>query len=75
MQAQELYEYRVILSHDEETGHVVAEVPALGIADFGDNAEQALQSIQEMIAFHIECLIEDGKPVPEETSSEAGHRP
>ena len=64
MQTQNLYRYRVVLSFDAETGQAIAVVPALDIADCGVDASVALRSVQEMIAFHLECLILDGKPVP-----------
>ncbi|MBI4234645.1 MAG: type II toxin-antitoxin system HicB family antitoxin [Chloroflexi bacterium] len=68
----EFYEFRVVLSRDAETGHIVAEVPALDIADYGADAEEALQHIQEMLAFHLECLFEEGQPIPTEPSNEEG---
>ena len=64
MQTQNLYRYRVVLSHNAETGQTTAEVPALDITDCGVDASEALSSVQEMIAFHLECLILEGKPVP-----------
>ena len=36
----------------------------MDIADCGVDASVALRSVQEMIAFHLECLILEGKPVP-----------
>ena len=63
-QTQDIYRYRVVLSYDSETGQTIAEVPALDIADCGADASEALSSVQEMIAFHLECLTLEGKPVP-----------
>ena len=64
MYTKNLYRYRVVLSCDSETGQTIAEVLALDIADCGVDASVALRSVQEMIAFHLECLILEGKPVP-----------
>ena len=72
MQMQNLYRYRVLLSHDSQTGETIAEVPALDIADCGTDASEALSKVQEMIAFHLECLTLEGKPVPSEESYEEG---
>ena len=72
MQTEYLYRYRVVLSYDSETGQTIAEVPALDIVDCGADASEALSSVQEMIAFHLECLILEGKPVPSEESHEEG---
>ncbi len=72
MQEQDVYRYRVILSHDAETGQCVAEVPALDIADYGADSAEALSSVQEMIAFHLECLALEGDEIPREQSREDG---
>ena len=63
---QELFEYKVVLSRDEETENFDVKVPALGIADFGSTVEEALQHIQDMIIFHLECLVEEGESIPKE---------
>ena len=72
MQTQDLYRYRVVLSYDDETGQTIAEVPALDIADYGADSAEALRSVQEMILFHLECLILDGEEIPREESQEEG---
>ena len=72
MQTEDLYRYRVVLSYDSETGQTIAEVPALDIVDYGADASEALSSVQEMIAFHLERLALEGKPVPSEESHEEG---
>ena len=64
MQTQDVYRYRVVLSYDSDTGQTIAEVPALSIADCGTDASEALNNVQEMIAFHLECLMLEGKPAP-----------
>ena len=57
-------QYRVEVTKDPETGSVVAEVPALGIADHGADVPETLGHIKAMVAFHLECLDEEGEPVP-----------
>ena len=64
MQTQDVYRYRVVLSYDSETRQTIAEVPALDIVDCGADASEALSSVREMIAFHLERLALEGKPVP-----------
>jgi len=66
MKTQQYLEYKVKLSRDKETGLVVAEVPALGIADDGVDKGQALANIRHMVAFHLDCLLEEGAAIPEE---------
>jgi predicted RNase H-like HicB family nuclease len=51
---------------------VVAEIPTLQLADFGADLPEALERLQEMASFHLDCLIQEGKPVPIETMEEAG---
>ena len=60
-------EYKVEVSKDKESGLVVAEVPALGIADDGVDHSEAIGNIQQMVAFHLECLAEEGASIPLET--------
>ena len=59
-----LREYRVVLVRDTATNQVVAEIPALSIADFGADMPEALSRLRDMLAFHLECLQEEGKPIP-----------
>ena len=68
--AGDFAEYRVCLSWDEETGLVVADIPALGIADDGPDATTALESVREMALFHIECLLDEGEQLPEPDEGE-----
>ncbi len=70
--AERLVDYKVCLSWDKETGLVIADLPALGIADDGPDAPAALDSVREMAAFHIEGLIEKGQRVPEEPDQGVG---
>ena len=65
-------DYKVRLQWDAETEQVTAEIPALGIGDYGVNAASALESLREMAAFHLECLLEEGKAAPAETDDGEG---
>jgi len=64
------YEYRILITPDTRTGSgehgFTALVPALGIATGGDSVEEAFQGIQEMIAFHLESLRKEKRPLPVE---------
>ena len=65
-------QYRVIITKDEETGSIVAEVPALQLADYGGDLPEALGRLQSMLVFHLDCLREEGKPFPVERGDEEG---
>lgn len=67
-----LLEFRVLLNRDTETGQVVVEIPTLGIADYGRDLPEGLTRMEEMLRFHLECLQEEGKPIPEERHGEEG---
>ncbi len=67
-----LREYRVVLVRDTAKNRVVAEIPTLSIADFGADTPEALSRLRDMLAFHLECLQGEGKPIPEESASEEG---
>ena len=64
MSMRDILQYRILVTKDPETGSVVAEVPALGIADQGADVPEALANIRAMVAFHVECLQEEGEPIP-----------
>ena len=65
-------QYHVSVSRDTKTGQVVAEIPTLQIADYGKDLPEALNHLEEMLRFHLECLHAEGKPIPEERYSEEG---
>jgi len=66
--------YRVIIEKDTQTGTkksgYVAYVPTLGIVDDGYTIEEALDNTRKTIKFHLECLVEEGKYIPEPDSDE-----
>jgi len=64
--------YHVVFARDAETALVVAEVPALQLADSGADVPEALERLQAMVAFHLDCLVQEGKPIPREQREEAG---
>lgn len=72
MQTQDLYQYRVVLSLDDESGDAIAEIPSLNLADQGKDVTEALKNIQDMLSFHLECLALDGEEIPREESMEEG---
>ncbi len=60
--------YRIIIEPDVQTGTkkpgFTAQCSTLGIADDGDTVEEALTNIRGAIQAYVDCLIEDGQPVP-----------
>jgi antitoxin HicB len=62
------YQYAIILHPDPEHGSYGVTVPALpGCVTQGDTIEDAIAMAKEAISLHIEGLMADGEPVPEET--------
>ncbi|HYP53437.1 MAG TPA: type II toxin-antitoxin system HicB family antitoxin [Pyrinomonadaceae bacterium] len=60
--------YAVIVEEGESSfGAYVPDLP--GCAAVAETKEEVLELIQEAIEFHIEGLREDGRPVPEPSSS------
>lgn len=51
---------------------VVTEIPDVQIADFSVDVPEALDRLQTMLVFHLECLREKGKPIPTEDREEEG---
>jgi predicted RNase H-like HicB family nuclease len=72
MDAIGVYEFQVRLTKDKDTGQVVAEVPTLDIADYGADSQQALRLLRKMVAFHLESLMDEGKPIPPEKRAGEG---
>lgn len=59
--------YTIILEPDLQEGGYTVTVPALpGIVTQGETLEDAIAMAKEAIQCHIEGLIADGEPVPEE---------
>ena len=45
-------DYRVSVTRDSDTGQLVAQIPSLGIADYGKDLVDALSNLDEMLRFH-----------------------
>ena len=61
------YRYTIILQPDEGEGGYTVTVPALpGCVTQGETLEEAIAMAKDAIRLHIEGLIADGEPVPEE---------
>ena len=62
------YHYTILLQPYQEEGGYTVTVPALpGVVTEGDTLEEAIAMARDAIKLHIECLIADGEPVPEES--------
>ena len=65
------YKYTVIFEPAEEGGYVV-RVPALpGCYTQGETLEEAKEMVKEAIALHLESLLKNGLPIPDEDDSTA----
>ncbi len=59
--------YTIILEPDLEEGGYTVTVPALpGIVTQGESLEEAIEMAKDAIKLHLEGLMADGEPVPEE---------
>jgi len=59
--------YTVVLIPEAEDGGYSVTVPALpGLFTQGESRDEALEAAKEAIAFHLECLAEEGAPIPED---------
>jgi antitoxin HicB len=62
------YRYTMILNPEPEEGGYSVTLPALpGCLAQGETIEEAISMPKEAIALHIEGLLQDGEPIPEET--------
>ncbi len=55
--------YLIIIEPDQRTGTEEAGYsvfcPVLGLADGGDTIEEAIENMEKLITFHLECLREE----------------
>ena len=58
--------YRIIVTPEKHQGKIVynALSPTLGVADWGNSMEKALEHIKGAIECHIESLIKNNEPIP-----------
>jgi len=60
--------YNVIIK--KEGNYYVADVPTLGVSDFGKTVDEAKKNVEKAIQTHIEGLIKTGFEIPPPDSSE-----
>lgn len=60
--------YQVIFR--KEGKHYIADVPTLGISDFGETLEIAKKNVKEAIQLHIEGLVKTKTNVPRPDSDD-----
>lgn len=64
--------YTVLLTPEPHEGGYSASVPALpGLRTQGDSFREAIDNARSAIKFHLECLSEEGEPIPEEAEEQA----
>ena len=65
--AEREYAFTVLLDPDPDDGGYTVTVPALpGVVTQGETLEEAIANAREAIRCHLEGLLADGEPVPEE---------
>lgn len=73
-QQKTVLDYRVVIRQDKSLGSkkscYVAFCPTLGVADDGENPQEALDNLQSTIAFHVESLQKEHKEIPVDKPSE-----
>ena len=65
MQTQ-ILNYRIIIEPEKQGRKTVynAYCPTLGVADWGDSVEAALESLKEGMELAIEYLVDEGQEIP-----------
>lgn len=58
--------YPIVIHHDEGSSYGVTVPDLPGCFSAGDTIEQALELTPEAIASHIETLLMEGQPIPEQ---------
>jgi len=57
-----VFKYNIIIRRDKKD--FIADVPTLGISDFGKTVEEAKKNVREAIKCHIEGLIKTQTEIP-----------
>ena len=57
--------FSVVIHKDEKSGYGVTVPDLPGCFSAGDTLEEAIESVHEAIACHLEGLLMDGEPIPE----------
>src|SRR5258707_14464539 len=61
------YQYTIILHPDPDEGGYTVTVPALpGCVTQGETLEEAIAMAKDAVRLHVEALMSEGEPVPEE---------
>src|SRR5260221_14286200 len=61
------YQYTIILHPDPDEGGYTVTVPALpGCVTQGETLEEAIAMPKDAIRLHVDALMSEGEPVPEE---------
>lgn len=65
---KQILNYRIIIEPEKMGKKTVynAYCPTLGVADYGDSIDKALKSIKAGIELASECLVDDGKEIPDD---------
>ena len=65
-----LMRYPIVIYKDKKSGYEVTVPDLPGCFSAGDTLEDAIDSVHEAIACHIEGLLIDGEPIPAQKSLE-----
>ena len=58
--------YPIVIHKDKKSGYGVTVPDLPGCFSAGDTLEEAIDSVHESIACHLEGLLMDGEPIPEQ---------
>ena len=70
MKITDTMRFPAVIHKDKESGHGVTVPDLPGCFSAGDMFEEAIESAHEAVACHIEGLLMDGEPVPEQAPLE-----
>jgi predicted RNase H-like HicB family nuclease len=67
--SEKILNYRVIIepeTYEDGSTVYVAQCPTLGISDYGDTIEKAIEHMQRGMKLYINTLLVENLPVPEQ---------
>ena len=56
--------YRVVVEPDEDGGYVASAPSLPGVYEQGETVDETFERMREAMAFHLDCMIEEGEEIP-----------
>lgn len=56
--------YKVVVEPDADGGYVASAPSVPGVYEQGETLDEAFERMREALAFHLDCMLEEGEEIP-----------